>query len=336
LNVLPWVLSPVRSPTWNLALVLMLTSLCFYGLLHALARTAQRWWRPEASTPVALQGLVFLSLVCVLGFQPWALAGLVIGHIEYSLSALWLLWALNSGLSRPLRGPDAWRDHGLTLLWLVLAIGLNPSALLPVGAVALLAMGWRGGWRAPREWALLAVSLAIFLGWTWVASHFDRQRYSEFRLDILQQGLPAVLSGLWRTQDPGACCPAPRWCCVQGPCCGATPPGATQRRRLVFVAAGVLAFAGAWVLLFSASEWVQMNQFSWRYFAYPMLAGLFALAVLAVASLSRLAPETAWGERPGGAGRAGLSGRALARLCGLPGVSPGQCREPGRWPALRR
>jgi hypothetical protein len=217
LNVLPWVLSPVRSPTWNLALVLMLTSLCFYGLLHALARTAQRWWRPEASTPVALQGLVFLSLVCVLGFQPWALAGLVIGHIEYSLSALWLLWALNSGLSRPLRGPDAWRDHGLTLLWLVLAIGLNPSALLPVGAVALLAMGWRGGWRAPREWALLAVSLAIFLGWTWVASHFDRQRYSEFRLDILQQGLPAVLSGLWRTQDPGACCPAPRWCCVQGP-----------------------------------------------------------------------------------------------------------------------
>lgn len=94
LNVLPLSVSLIKNPSLNLASILILTSISFYGLLYLISRAAVMLLVAKKESGVTLKVFVIISSAFVFIFTPHAVSEITIGHIEYSLPCLLLVYAV--------------------------------------------------------------------------------------------------------------------------------------------------------------------------------------------------------------------------------------------------
>ena len=274
LNVLPALISMVGNPAANLAAVLLCATLSFFALVYLICRSVVSLAgaaRLELST---LRLFVFLSSALLLTFRPAAIFEMSIGHIEYSLAAALLVFSFYILALRRHEGGIA---ASLAISAIFLAVGLNPSTVIPAVFLSVVAFAYKRKVIIP-EAVLGGGALIAFLFWSYISSHYEGPSYKEFSPAILLAGLDRVIAGLIGTLDAV-------WLLVFA-------GGVVVARFSLLVLVGsapavdafaysrnaVVVFSIVWLLLFSSSAWVQANEFSWRYFIYILFAGVFSFA----------------------------------------------------------
>ena len=93
LNILPLAVSLIKNPTLNLAAVMVLISISFYGLLYLVSRSAAILMAAKNIDAVSLKVFLIISSTFVFVFTQSAVSAIAIWHIEYSFPALLLVFA---------------------------------------------------------------------------------------------------------------------------------------------------------------------------------------------------------------------------------------------------
>ncbi|MBF7728992.1 hypothetical protein ISX93_02755 [Pseudomonas sp. N040] len=284
LNVLPLLASVVADPVRNLWFVIFVPVTALYLLMQVMVAWAVRSLRADAS--IGVQAFIVLSSSVLLLLRPVAVAEIAIGHIEYSLSALlvalalWLAWSVTRlGRLRSL----------LIGVLLLLALGVNPAAVLPLGFAVAARVLYR---RAVGflDVVLLGFAGLAFVFWMLLSRLEASTSYAGFSWCLLPEGLSTVIPTLLRLVDaPYALLltllllPAIRSARAR------PEPGV---ERVVLITA--TAFGVFWLLLFCANRWVALNDYNWRYFIYLVFALCLLLAFRAVAALRALPRRASW------------------------------------------
>ena len=130
LNVLPFATSAIKDPSTNLLAVMVLTSFSFYGLLYLISRAAALILKVGNVDKVSLNTFLVISCGFTFIFKPKALYDIAVAHKEYSLPALILVFSFITLNSKK----DGIKSKFLlvfSILLIILAIGINPSTIIP-------------------------------------------------------------------------------------------------------------------------------------------------------------------------------------------------------------
>jgi hypothetical protein len=272
INVLPLLASAFRNPTVNLYVVLFVPTLSFYALLYLIARCAS-YFAPSEQRGY-LSSIVFFVLTAgfVLVFKDSAIAEIAIWHIEYTLAAVLFVLVVDQLILQTKQ--RCWRTFW-AFVAMVIAMGLNPSTILPALLIVVLASIYKKKLKG-GELGLLVCAILAFLFWHVLSIQYGGQRYNIFNVAELWAGLTAVFIKL------GDAVRIPYLigfvlvmvCCVGWACC----LHARNRVRItpLFIYVNVCAclFVVGWFLLFSTHKWVKMNNYDWRYFTYALFVML--------------------------------------------------------------
>lgn len=277
LNVLPLATAWLKDPAANLSAVLFLTSLSLFSLLYLLARLAALVTVVPNVGAASLKTFIVISAAFVITLKPHAISEIAIGHIEYSLAAL--LWATAVYLTLTRRS-DRWQVFALPTSLIVLAIGLNPSTVIPAVFVAV-ASAWYRKKVGLAEWAWGASAVLSFVGWGFIARQHGETAYNQFDLSLLATGLGRVSERLVSVVNHRELLIFAGILAALQLCARAAPPAARHHNSPLsrYVGLGVVVFSVGWILLFAASRWIERNDFAWRYFTY-VIFGLFFIAAI--------------------------------------------------------
>lgn len=286
LNVLPWATAWLRDPAANLFAVLWLASLSCFALLYLFSRFAARVAKAADVNTTSLQAFVVMSAGFVITFTPYAIGEIAIWHIEYALAAL--LCGLSFYLLLYQR-PASWSSWLLPTLALIVAMGLNPSTVIPAVFVVLVMTLYRRR-IDPIEVIWAGLAILTFVAWNYVSRQFGEASYSNFHLSLLLTGTLKVLRGLLESLRPieglvfAGCAVGLRLLARSD----AFMPTGENGRQVRYITIGVTLFSLGWLLLFSTSGWVAINQFPWRYFIYVIFALLFLASLFITHTLLKL------------------------------------------------
>jgi len=282
LNVLPLTVAWIKNPALNLAAVLVVTSMCFYGLLYLISRFASFMTRTENEKETTLTVFIIISSVFLFVFNAHFISEITIWHIEYSLPALLLIFSFFKLLCRK-KSTNDWREFIAPVIAIILAIGINPSIVIPAVLTPMATAIYRKSINL-TEALLIIVSGFAFLIWHLVASAYnDASLYNGFSLDILYSGLPKVIDGflhsvnllmllvlfviiligkvvLFGLKDE-------------------QKYGFHENPVFLYATHMAILFSIGWLFLFSGNRWVETNQFSVRYFIYIFFALIFIFAL---------------------------------------------------------
>ena len=284
LNVLPFLVSFISDPASNLYSVLFVSSIVYYASIFAVSKSIVRVLGCPASD--AALHFVFLSSFSVLVFKRVFHAEMAIGHIEYSLAfflvsgANYLEWFSNI---------DLWIRRALSMILIFVAMGVNPS-ILALNLIFLLIVFLYNRKVDSHAVALIGFSICSFVAWSLIAKSFGPvESYSQFNPMMISEGFGIVMG-----QFIGAI----RWGVVFAFLCLLLvwririliTEGSLKRRSFgleEYIVFGALLFSLIWVVLFSASKWVLMNQFLLRYFIFAVYACLVVAGLGIMAFLRR-------------------------------------------------
>lgn len=269
--VVSWLAHPVSDPMANLWVCLLLEAGAFHGLLLVVARLvaptiSDGSWR---STTIVFLALA-TSAQAVLASA--TVSQFAIDTQPYSPSLLaalacFLLWR---------RG--GWRLVPAAAL-AVVAVGLNPTAVLPLAALALAAALRTGQWW--RWVALGVVCVASHLAWTHLATLYADPAIPSHK-DLYAAFSPADYRAR-ATQVAHRIVDALRlpWLAALGLVAAAVTASmpSVVRRNVLVRGTLVLAFAGAFTALFAGNAWVAANLGHARYFLPVFVAVLLVVAV---------------------------------------------------------
>lgn len=284
LNVLPALTSVVSNPADNLVAVLLCTSLTFFVLIYMICRTVVSLAGVAKLELSTLRLFVLLSSAVLIVLKPIAIYEMAIGHVEYSLAAALLVFSF---YTFALRRHESFVGVSLSIAAIILAIGLNPSTVIPTVFLSLFAFACKRKIISPES-ILGGCGLISFLFWSYISSHYEGPSYTAFSPAILFAGLERVISGLIGTVDK---LPFLVFFCgvlivrfflliLIGP--------TFEVDAFIYSRNAAVIFSISWVLLFSSSAWVQANDFSWRYFIYVLFAGFFFFATFCEELLERI------------------------------------------------
>ena len=295
LNVIPALLSVVRDPGVNVEAFFIISALCFFGAVAALALVFHRF-TPWAKDPLNRLVVVIVSTsVPVLVLKQSALANQAFMHPEYTLpvalacAALALVWWV--------RG---WWTLPIAAALVAVALGVNPTISLPLflvlGVPLIVSRQWHS--RSTYFGILVAISLAA---WTIISTlsswanpgdgylspdfqdypvHVEQallgigESFSSLRLLVVVIG-GAVLAALIHFEKR------------------------TVTKRSVPISVIVIIFCTLWVLIFSANHWVVLNGVNVRYFAFVFL-GLYFLVAMRLPSVVDIVRKRRWSRWFGG------------------------------------
>ncbi len=282
LNVGPLLTSVIRDPAANLYANLLFPALAFFAMI--------RFWTGQAvrlasgsgrvGLPGARELFVLVVAVVFLVFRPAAVFDFAIWHVEYTLSLLLLGLAYVVFVSA---GPRwfAW-PTGVALL--VVATGVNYSIVLPA-----LALGgthvWVAGRLDRRALGFSGAAVAVFAAWGMVARLYPgpgAEAYAGFDFSSLPAAIAWVSGNIlqvlytvnaiavlvlvavlwWWSSRRGVRRIADR---------DAVPMG-----RL---GAALLGFGLGWLVVFSGSTWVVLNEYHFRYFAMVLFAAVMLISL---------------------------------------------------------
>ena len=276
LNALPFAATLVKNPTLNLAVILMLASISLYGLLYLLSRSSAILLGLENVEEISLKVFLITSSAFVFIFSSHALYEIAIGHIEYSFPSLLLVFSVLKIYSKANVG-GGWRRLILPLAAIILAIGLNPSTVIPVFFITVAIAFYKKSFRS-NELLLLLASGVAFFAWDFVSKQYGNLPYHEFRLEILYSGLQKVIEGLLSTLNLSIIFIFIAIISIRQIVFRVYKISKNYEPHFMiasYVTNAAVLFSIAWIFLFSSSRWVAMNQYEWRYFIYVIFALIF-------------------------------------------------------------
>lgn len=295
LNVLPFIFSGITEPSVNLFLVLFFTSLCFYLLLYYFSRIATEVMGTVKNDEVSLKVFIIVSSLYLFIFKPFAISEISLAHIEYSLPALLLSFA-SFNMLRNQKGRNKILLFIVSVLMIFIATGLNPSTLIPLMFVSIGSIAFRKkiGFGAL---SLGTTAVVSFLIWNAVLKKHGDLPYNEFRIEILFTGLEKVFSGLFSVIN------LPILLIVILFISTFKIVNLIYFKKLnnndnydlySFCSNALVIFSLTWMLIFSASRWVEMNLFVWRYFIFAILAILFLISIYLLSFVEKLGNVKSW------------------------------------------
>lgn len=276
LNVLPFLAAIFMDPVWNLRFVLFFPALCHFSLLLLGAKVAVEMAEDTGQRYVLLKVFVTLSAVFLLLFKEGSIFEIAIGHIEYSLSVLLAGYGFFTA-ARKQFGFYVWL--GLTVTLVAIATGLNFSVILFslfLGLAHWLYFRKIG----QRVLVFCMISLVAFVVWNYISRQYGEMTYSGFSLAQLRPGLALVLTNLLGSMDTlnllfvmlvlFALNFFRHWSGFR------ESDSSSHIYAYALTATGL--FGIGWLLLFSASTWVAINDFSYRYFTFVLYGMLLFVA----------------------------------------------------------
>ncbi len=269
LNVLPALLWPVRDPAANLWLVLFTSALSFFGVL-----LASSYVIAKLTTKRNIDGLCLFAIssaFAVLVFDKGGIAGMAIGHVEYSLPALLVVICI--GLLR-LSNIRFLVLILLLFVFFVLALGMNPSVILAI-VFLVAAFAWTEKRIRLKDVVAILLAVAVFAGWTEIAGHFANRSYGSFDVSIIPDGTRHFILNLLERVHLVALLVILIAMAAYRVLAPRRPEAASNFLPLFIV------FSAAWILFFSGNTWVVANKFHWRYLTLPVFAAIVLMAFFA-------------------------------------------------------
>lgn len=268
LNVLPLIVSLVKVPALNLAAVLVLTSMSFYGVLYILCRVSALLVGATNESGLAFKVFLISSSAFVFIFSSAAITDITIGHIEYSFPALLLGFGALK-LFRPGCDLQDRRRFILPVAAIFLAIGVNPSTAIFASFMPISFAIYRKR-IGLNELVVVLASVISFVVWSLIAKEYGNLQYNEFRLNILPGGLKNVVVNLADTVNmPTLLFLISFFLLVSiGRTIAKDNKNIDFHPVVCYTTHMLILVSVWWLLLFSSNIWVEMNHFHWRYFIY--------------------------------------------------------------------
>jgi hypothetical protein len=283
LSVIAYSTSWIKNPAYNLATILTLHSLFLFFFIYLAARISAMATGANNKNTTTFLVFVITSSIFTLVFHENALSNMVITHMEYSFPALLLTAACLGFLPERVAGKVL---LGILLpgVSVFLAIGVNPATVIPAIFIAVMSQIYRNRLRK-NELTFLTISAASFIMWSYVAKKHGHMPYSEFSLEIFNLGINKVIYGLIDTIN------TPILIAFFSIFSGfiilktalTKEKNGASASLTNYAGSTAVVFSAGWLFLFSSNRWVQMNEFTWRYFIFI----LFALIFVASLTLSR-------------------------------------------------
>lgn len=279
LNILPFIVSPIKNPSLNLVAVLFFASVFHYCLLYLLSRSAVVLLNVKNKNEVSLKVFLITSLGFVIFFKPAAVFEIAIWHYEYTLSLLIFIFiGLRLGQNKN-NNVDWWGVVAVGLAGFF-AMGLNPSVLLPLIFWVCARIFYKRK-ISFNDAYLLGFGLFSFIIWNIISAKYGSAPYKEFNINLLPTSTQIVLTNMQGAIN------LPfflvfislffGWKIIRFSSRGDTESSKTS--IVVYVGNAAALFSLGWFLLFSASRWVELNQFSWRYFIYIYFVIFFMVSI---------------------------------------------------------
>jgi len=288
LNILPLAVALIRDPATNLATVLVTSSLSFYFLLFVISRFAALTINASNIDALSLKIFVLISTAFVCIFKPHSISEIAISHIEYSFAALLLGVAFYMVI---LKKENAQVSLSLVVAAIFLAIGLNQSTVLPAVFVSAATMLYKRRF-GKAELIMCVSSLFAFVVWHFVSKQYGNLPYNKFEPSILTSGLERVVSGLIGTLNitifmifTGLLVLVKIFLFF----CNNT--GETASDLVKYVCFCVVLFSIGWLFLFAGNQWVEMNNFAWRYFIFVIFGAIYLTAIPLADILNTISQE---------------------------------------------
>lgn len=277
LNIVPAATAFIKNPGLNLAAVLFIASFSFYLFLFAISRFVAFVINPSNPYFLSLKIFVVISTVFVSVFYSNAIFEIAIWHVEYSFAALLLSISVYFLILN--RKNNVW-NYLLSIAAIVLAIGINPSVIIPAVFIAVAVIVYRRK-ISVSELILVFSSLISFFIWNFVSKQYGTLPYNKFDINLLPIGLERVFNGFLTVFNlPVLLFLIGLLACIK---LLFLLKRKGQRHEVYdmenYIIYSIVIFSTIWFLLFSSSHWIEINLFSWRYFIFVIFGFLVVVAI---------------------------------------------------------
>lgn len=187
-------------------------------------------------------------------------------------------------MSKP-DGVRNWRSWLLPLAAIILAIGMNPSTLIPAFFITIVVAFYKKKLQ-PAEIAFLVTAGLAFVVWNFVSKRYGSLPYNEFRLEIFISSFRKVVDNILGSINLPilllliALSSIGRLWFIPSK----NNDSSGVQSRITYASNAIIVFSIVWFFLFASSRWIEMNESSWRYFIYVYFA-LFFLGAVHLAQL---------------------------------------------------
>jgi hypothetical protein len=282
LNFFPFVLSWIPNIKFNLFAHMFVMGTCYFLLLESISHYAVLL-AGKAQSPV-YRPLLFLalSLTSVLVLGKMGLYVFAYSAQPYASSFLFLIWSSTIFIE----GRDRILSWAASSIVILVAVGLNPSVLIPYAALCAFLLLFKNNWRSVPL-GLLAIGAFGF--WSYVgrlSGYPTNDAYSTFSLDLTAPGLMRLAQNYQLLTGCGW------WFLALFALAGASAIAFRRRNRpqLFRTAAWfILLFAGAWLALFLSNKWVAYNLYYFRYFFPAFMAAILFIGVQSAEAIESVA-----------------------------------------------
>lgn len=291
LNLVPFLLSPIRDPQTNFLATLILNGFAFFLLLEFMADVTAKVVFPAHRGPARLLMLAALVFSCILVLGRPGLYNFAYAAQPYGLSCLLTLTAWRLILRADRAGIVVWILAGVALF---VAAGLNPSVLLiSLGLFVVILPARRG----PAPLVIMTIAGLSFVLWSLISRSEAAQTATYYTDFDFRNAFAALDSTLRRYQREtgqlwmaaGALLAA----CGLGFIPGfALPQGLPRLFGRVLAAFGLI-----WWVVFASNAWVKVNDGMFRYF-FPSLMIVVLFVALRFVQLAGLGAGRFWKTAP--------------------------------------
>jgi hypothetical protein len=293
LNILPLLVSHIRSPLANLFAVMFIAAVIFYSFILIMVIIVNKSTNNNEEFDT-LKLFIAISCLFVFLFKEYAIFDIAIGHVEYSLSALlvaaalYLMWFCNIR--------QIIYALILTAVLLTIGIGLNPSILI-VALFTIIIRIFHTRKLQNKDVLLAAILILIFLVWHGIARIFGDYSYGDVsygfsKLSDSSSAINTVFVNIISSLNIQFLLII--FMVIAFHRCYQRTENREQRTEFPeyrHIALAICLFSVSWIFVFSSNTWVRLNAYHWRYFTFVFFSWLLILGY-ELQSIFKMLPKT--------------------------------------------
>jgi hypothetical protein len=291
-NLLPLLSSIFRDPVLNLYFVLFTAAFAHYLLLFNFAKISIVNIRSDNKEFLVTNIFLFISLIFIFVINNKAIFSITIWHFEYSLPLLMIICVFWNAVAERL---SFYYWIILSTVLIFVAIGLNYSLII-VCCSLFIAYFLYARKITIYVVAFTLVSIFSFVTWNLVSNQYGNFPYSEFNIEQLPEGISSVVINIIGAFSVINLVILFFLYCVFRVMCTfyRFKIFDSYSRIEIFMLYSIAAFCFGWLILFSSSKWVEMNQYHYRYFIFLIYGVLIFAAFQTSNILKILSHKTNW------------------------------------------
>jgi len=294
MNFLPFLAGLFRDPVLNLYFILFVVAFAHYALLFFFARIAAAFSRSDHHECLDTKVFLVISLIFITITKERDIFLIAVWHVEYPLALLITLWVFWGVVTERLSF-NWWFILSVPLMFI--AMGLNYSIIILSGALVCAYLLYT---KKVTQYvvAFAAISVFSFIAFMLMADQYGSLSFAHMRLARLPLGITNVAISLmnvfnmWMVACLALCVIVARVICVF---LIGRESGFNYSRIEDFVISFIAIFCLGWLILFSSSKWVAINQFDYRYFTFIIYGFFMFVALQTFKVLKLVGYRTSWG-----------------------------------------